>query len=83
VFDIFLSAMSRSHHVTKKMLRQERMQLADLPPEAQAADMTALEEGDIRKSIAKVNTAWKRQAERDSLNPGLRMQLSDSGIEVV
>ena len=46
-------------------------------------DATELEVKDIQKDIAKINTAWMRQAERDGLRPGWEVRLNDRKIEVI
>jgi ribosomal protein L29 len=75
------NAMSRSYHVTNKQLVRERIENAVAGCDGD--DATELEEKDIKKDIAKVNTAWSRQAERDGLRPGLKMRLKDRKIEVI
>jgi hypothetical protein len=72
--------MSRSYHVTNKQLQQERSENA--LEGCDGEDATELEEKDIKKEIAKTNSAWTKQAERDGLRPGWRMHLRDKQIEV-
>jgi hypothetical protein len=74
--------MSRSHHVTNKQLRKESKENAVLGDSA-GSGLTELEEKDLKKDITKVNTAWKKQAKRDSLRPGLKMRLKNSDVEVI
>ncbi len=73
--------MSRSYHVTNKQLQRERIENA--LNGCGGEDVTELEEKDIKKDIAKVNSAWTKQAERDGLRPGLKMRLKDKQIEVI
>lgn len=74
--------MSRSHHVTNKQLRKECRENAALGDIA-SPSLTKLEEINLKKDIAKINAAWKKQAKRDSLNPGLKMRFKNSDVEVV
>jgi len=73
--------MSRSFHVTNKQLHRERIENA--LDGCDGDDATELEEKDIKKDIAKTNSAWTKQAERDGLRPGWRMRLKDKKIEVI
>jgi hypothetical protein len=72
--------VSRSYHVTNKQLRKERIENA--VSGAKGTGLTELEEKDIKKDISKVNTAWKRQAKRDSLKPGLKIRLKNSKVKL-
>jgi len=51
--------------------------------EAQGDKLTELEEQDLKKDIAKMNTTWERQSKRDSVKPSLKMRLKDSKVEVI
>lgn len=67
--------------MSNKQLRRERMENALAGCEGD--DATEFDVKDIQKDIAKVNTAWTRQAERDGLRPGLKMRRKDGKIDVI
>lgn len=73
--------MSRSHHVTSKQLRRERAENALCG--CDGAQVTELEEKDLKKRIAKTNTDWKRQAKRDGMPPRARLRLKKNLVERV
>lgn len=73
--------MSRSYHVTNKQLKRERIE--DALAGCDRSQITELEEKDIKKDVSKVNAAWKRQASRDGVRPGLRMRLKAKKLEVI
>jgi glycerol-3-phosphate O-acyltransferase len=73
--------MSRSYHVTKKQLKRERIE--DAIADCDRSQATELEEKDIKKALAKDNEAWKSQAKRDGLRPGLRIRLKNQKVEVI
>lgn len=73
--------MSRSYHVTNKQLKRERIE--DALSGCAGSQATELEEKDIKKDVAKVNVAWKRQGSRDGVRPGLRMRLKAKKLKVI
>ena len=58
--------MSRSHHVTRKKLNQERISNALIGD--RDSEMTELERADIKKRITKVNSKWQRAANKAGMH---------------
>ncbi len=60
--------MSRSHHITIKQLKKERIVDAFLGLPRQ--ELSELEKADIKKRVSKTNSKWKRKAKIVDLKPG-------------